>query len=479
MSKEPKARIPIASAVLAVAIVWLGLRQGLPLQADTLFQSELPRPGREPTNPQFVRSDSGGRIFCGLEQSPVWLDVPRDFSTDGGAEFHCDPTKENLTDTDWPETAGTYDDRGYLIGFWPENTPIVSPFELIYEVDLTRLPDGCDNCLAGRYYDEQSRQWKTLPTVYEPGLARASVEIDRFLPASGYPAFENRFVIALFLQPAEPTPKPAVPATPTPSRAPSPSSEPVAEETITQPEPTVEPPTDTPALPPSPTAGMLTETPTQELAMATPTARPSPTAETETPTAKPSPTAEAETPPVPPAAPAERDGVSTGTYVLIGVGLLAMTIIAVALIRRGRGGFAPRRPQAGVARSQAIPAAGTAAPPLASPVRQPEGAATLSLLHGQAHPPTPALSQQTLRIGRSAQHNDVVIQDLPVSRHHAEIRWLNGKHIVHDLESTNGTFVNGQRIVQPHPLRNGDHIVMGNSEWLYYIGVTPGDQSSR
>jgi pSer/pThr/pTyr-binding forkhead associated (FHA) protein len=41
-------------------------------------------------------------------------------------------------------------------------------------------------------------------------------------------------------------------------------------------------------------------------------------------------------------------------------------------------------------------------------------------------------------------------------------------HIIHDLSSTNGTYLNGNRVSRPQPLRDGDRITMGNTEWLYH-----------
>jgi len=57
------------------------------------------------------------------------------------------------------------------------------------------------------------------------------------------------------------------------------------------------------------------------------------------------------------------------------------------------------------------------------------------------------LPAKVLRIGR-ADDNDVVVSDLSVSRHHAELRRAaGGGYEIVDLASYNGTFVNGQRVV--------------------------------
>ena len=56
--------------------------------------------------------------------------------------------------------------------------------------------------------------------------------------------------------------------------------------------------------------------------------------------------------------------------------------------------------------------------------------------------------------------NDIVIPDPGVSRHHAELRHVAGEHHIVDLDSANGTFVNGQR-VSAAPLSEGDIVGIG------------------
>ena len=52
--------------------------------------------------------------------------------------------------------------------------------------------------------------------------------------------------------------------------------------------------------------------------------------------------------------------------------------------------------------------------------------------------------------------------DLDVSTRHAEIRGLDGRYVIHDNTSTNGTFVNGQRILPDRELHDGDRIAFGD-----------------
>jgi pSer/pThr/pTyr-binding forkhead associated (FHA) protein len=58
-----------------------------------------------------------------------------------------------------------------------------------------------------------------------------------------------------------------------------------------------------------------------------------------------------------------------------------------------------------------------------------------------------SIDQMVVNIGRRLD-NQVVIDDPRVSRYHAQIRYVRDKFIVFDLNSTGGTYVNGQRISQ-------------------------------
>jgi hypothetical protein len=65
-----------------------------------------------------------------------------------------------------------------------------------------------------------------------------------------------------------------------------------------------------------------------------------------------------------------------------------------------------------------------------------------------------------LTIGR-LEDNDVVIENLAVSGHHAKIDAVGDKYLLTDLNSKNGTFVNEQHLSQPHWLQHGDIIIIG------------------
>jgi pSer/pThr/pTyr-binding forkhead associated (FHA) protein len=70
-----------------------------------------------------------------------------------------------------------------------------------------------------------------------------------------------------------------------------------------------------------------------------------------------------------------------------------------------------------------------------------------------------------MRIGRNP-HNDIIVSDLGVSKHHAELRRApSGSYSIIDLGSHNGTYVNGTRISQQEPreLQEGDLITIGHA----------------
>jgi pSer/pThr/pTyr-binding forkhead associated (FHA) protein len=70
-----------------------------------------------------------------------------------------------------------------------------------------------------------------------------------------------------------------------------------------------------------------------------------------------------------------------------------------------------------------------------------------------------------LQIGR-APGCDIVLDDRNVSRRHAEVRRRGPVVVLVDLDSTNGTIVNGRR-VREHPLADGDRITLGNSRLTF------------
>src|SRR4051812_34309067 len=77
------------------------------------------------------------------------------------------------------------------------------------------------------------------------------------------------------------------------------------------------------------------------------------------------------------------------------------------------------------------------------------------------------LNKDIVTLGRDIT-NDIVINDPEVSRHHMRLTRGAGGFTVEDLGSTNGTFVNGQRLTGARPLRPGDMIGLGETVTLAY-----------
>jgi len=77
---------------------------------------------------------------------------------------------------------------------------------------------------------------------------------------------------------------------------------------------------------------------------------------------------------------------------------------------------------------------------------------------------TPLVSDIT-SLGRHLD-NAVVFQDASISRNHAEIRYEDGLYVLHDLQSTSGTFVNGQRITRC-VLNSGDLISLARIPMMF------------
>jgi predicted component of type VI protein secretion system len=72
-----------------------------------------------------------------------------------------------------------------------------------------------------------------------------------------------------------------------------------------------------------------------------------------------------------------------------------------------------------------------------------------------------------LTIGREST-NSIAINDVEVSRKHARMEMRGPAYVIQDLGSTNGTFVNGQRVTGVQVLNPGDSISLGEGIVLSY-----------
>ena len=64
-------------------------------------------------------------------------------------------------------------------------------------------------------------------------------------------------------------------------------------------------------------------------------------------------------------------------------------------------------------------------------------------------------------IGR-VQGNDIILPKGNVSKRHSRIVLKDGRFIVVDLKSTNGTYVNGRKITSPLVVKSGDKVYVGD-----------------
>ncbi len=72
-----------------------------------------------------------------------------------------------------------------------------------------------------------------------------------------------------------------------------------------------------------------------------------------------------------------------------------------------------------------------------------------------------AFDRNEINVGR-VQGNDLMLPKGNVSKHHARLLYRDGRFIVTDLKSTNGTYVNGRKISQATIVREGDKIYIGD-----------------
>jgi hypothetical protein len=76
----------------------------------------------------------------------------------------------------------------------------------------------------------------------------------------------------------------------------------------------------------------------------------------------------------------------------------------------------------------------------------------------------------TFRLGRHAS-NDLVLDSQSVSRFHAQVAWVDGRPVLQDLLSTNGTFVDGARVIGRSALEVGAALKVGD----VVVHVEPGE----
>jgi hypothetical protein len=79
------------------------------------------------------------------------------------------------------------------------------------------------------------------------------------------------------------------------------------------------------------------------------------------------------------------------------------------------------------------------------------------------------INREVIVIGRHPE-SDIFLDDITVSRRHAEIRRDESGFTLQDTASLNGTYLNRERI-ESAPLSNGDEIQIGKYRLLFYSGI--------
>jgi pSer/pThr/pTyr-binding forkhead associated (FHA) protein len=73
-----------------------------------------------------------------------------------------------------------------------------------------------------------------------------------------------------------------------------------------------------------------------------------------------------------------------------------------------------------------------------------------------------ALSGRQLTIGRAGD-SDLIVDDEYASTHHAKLVFINGDWLIQDLDSTNGTFLDGQKVSTPLPVAMNTQVRVGQT----------------
>ena len=81
------------------------------------------------------------------------------------------------------------------------------------------------------------------------------------------------------------------------------------------------------------------------------------------------------------------------------------------------------------------------------------------------------LEGDQITIGRDST-NGVAINHSEVSRRHSKLSFQGGKYVIEDMGSTNGTFVNGQRLGGQTVLKPGDVVSLGEQIVLMYDAIS-------
>jgi Inner membrane component of T3SS, cytoplasmic domain len=137
--------------------------------------------------------------------------------------------------------------------------------------------------------------------------------------------------------------------------------------------------------------------------------------------------------------------------------------------------FGQRARRLPAAASTGFPVAAAVASPATAPVTEPTahrapplaGDATakrLVITSGPREGVEIDLPSEQLTIGRSGE-SGLVIRDDYTSTHHARLMLWNDQWVIQDLDSTNGTFLDGSRVTLPTPVPLGTPVTIGTTSF--------------
>jgi pSer/pThr/pTyr-binding forkhead associated (FHA) protein len=113
----------------------------------------------------------------------------------------------------------------------------------------------------------------------------------------------------------------------------------------------------------------------------------------------------------------------------------------------------------------AVPAAAPATEPhRAPPLATAATARRLVITSGPREGVEVDLPAEQLTIGRSSE-SGLVIRDDYTSTHHARLMLWNDEWVIQDLDSTNGTFLDGVRVTLPTPVPIGKPVTIGTTSF--------------
>ncbi|MEA3019280.1 MAG: hypothetical protein QOI47_804 [Actinomycetota bacterium] len=99
----------------------------------------------------------------------------------------------------------------------------------------------------------------------------------------------------------------------------------------------------------------------------------------------------------------------------------------------------------------------------------PAGAATLVVTRGPGAGSRFLLDRESVTVGRHPE-SEIFLDDVTVSRRHAELVRSGAAWVVRDVGSLNGTYVNRQRIEDSSALDNGDEVQIGRFKLVFLTG---------